>query len=326
MIMTTVAFILGLILCLLFGVPYIDFLQKKSIGQYVLDLAPEAHKQKQGTPTTGGVFIVTAIILSSIVVLALAQKLDTIGFILLITLFFYTLAGFQDDYLKLKGKENQGLTPRGKFIRQIVIALLPAIFVPLCGEQFTRISFAYHYIDLMWFYPFFAVFVIIGSSNAFNLTDGLDGLATSCGIPVFLACACVAGINGYMEVAIVSSATAGALCGFLKYNKPKAQVFMGDTGSLALGGLLGTLAVLAKFELLLIIMAMLFIIETLSVIIQVTSFKLTGKRVFKMAPIHHHFEMLGWSEKKIVIVFSLFSTVCSILSIIICYLYFRGLI
>ena len=326
MIMTTVAFILGLILCLLFGVPYIDFLQKKSIGQYVLDLAPEAHKQKQGTPTTGGVFIVTAIILSSIVVLALAQKLDTIGFILLITLFFYTLAGFQDDYLKLKGKENQGLTPRGKFIRQIVIALLPAIFVPLCGEQFTRISFAYHYIDLMWFYPFFAVFVIIGSSNAFNLTDGLDGLATSCGIPVFLACACVAGINGYMEVAIVSAATAGALCGFLKYNKPKAQVFMGDTGSLALGGLLGTLAVLGKFELLLVIMAMLFIIETLSVIIQVTSFKLTGKRVFKMAPIHHHFEMLGWSEKKIVIVFSLFSTVCSILSIIIFYLYFRGLI
>ena len=326
MIMTTVAFILGLILCLLFGVPYIDFLQKKSIGQYVLDLAPEAHKQKQGTPTTGGVFIVTAIILSSIVVLALAQKLDTIGFILLITLFFYTLAGFQDDYLKLKGKENQGLTPRGKFIRQIVIALLPAIFVPLCGEQFTRISFAYHYIDLMWFYPFFAVFVIIGSSNAFNLTDGLDGLATSCGIPVFLACACVAGINGYMEVAIVSAATSGALCGFLKYNKPKAQVFMGDTGSLALGGLLGTLAVVGKFELLLVIMAMIFIIETLSVIIQVTSFKLTGKRVFKMAPIHHHFEMLGWSEKKIVIVFSLFSTVCSILSIIICYLYFRGLI
>lgn len=326
MIMTTVAFILGLILCLLFGVPYIDFLQKKSIGQYILDLAPEAHKQKQGTPTTGGVFIVTAIILASIVVLALAQKLDTIGFIILITLFFYTLAGFQDDYLKIKGKENQGLTPRGKFIRQIVIALLPAIFVPLCGEQFTRISFAYHYIDLMWFYPFFAVFVIIGSSNAFNLTDGLDGLATSCGIPVFLACACVAGINGYMEVAIVSAATSGALCGFLKYNKPKAQVFMGDTGSLALGGLLGTLAVLGKFELLLVIMAMMFIIETLSVIIQVTSFKLTGKRVFKMAPIHHHFEMLGWSEKKIVVVFSLFSTVCSILSVIICYLYFRGLI
>ncbi len=326
MIMASVAFILGLILCLLFGVPYIDFLRKKTIGQYVLELAPEAHKQKQGTPTTGGIFIITAIILASIVVLALAQKLNTTGFIILITLFFYTLAGFQDDYLKIKGKENQGLTPRGKLIRQIVIAFLPAIFVPLCGEQFTRISFAYHYIDLMWFYPFFAVFIIIGSSNAFNLTDGLDGLASSCGIPVFLACAIIAGINGYMEVSIIASATAGALIGFLKYNKAKAQVFMGDTGSLALGGLLGTFAVMGKFELLLVVMAMVFICETLSVIIQVTSFRLTGKRVFKMAPIHHHFELLGWSENRIVITFAVVSTIFSIISIALFYLYFKGLI
>ena len=326
MIMVTIAFILGLILCLLFGVPYIDFLHKKMMGQYVLELAPEAHKQKQGTPTTGGVFIVTAIILASMIVLALAQKLNTTGFIILMTLFFYTLAGFQDDYLKIKGKANQGLTPKAKLIRQIVIAFLPAIFIPLCGEQFTRVSFAYHYIDLLWFYPFFAVFIIIGSSNAFNLTDGLDGLATSCGIPVFLACSIVAGLNSYIEVSIISAATAGALIGFLNYNKAKAQVFMGDTGSLALGGLLGTLAVMGKFELLLIIMAFVFICETLSVIIQVTSFRLTGKRVFKMAPIHHHFELLGWSENRIVITFGIVSMLCSILSVVLFILYFKGII
>lgn len=326
MIMVTIAFILGLILCLLFGVPYIDFLRKKMMGQYILELAPEAHKQKQGTPTTGGVFIITAIILASIIVLALAQKLNTTGFIILITLLFFTLAGFQDDYLKIKGKANQGLTAKGKLFRQIVIAFLPAIFIPLCGEQFTRVTFAYHYIDLMWFYPIFAVFIIIGSSNAYNLTDGLDGLAASCGVPVFLACSIITGLSNYTEVAIISAATAGALVGFLKYNKSKAQVFMGDTGSLALGGLLGTLAVMGKFELLLIIMAIVFICETLSVIIQVTSFKLTGKRVFKMAPIHHHFELLGWSENKIVVTFAIVSTICSILSVLLFLLYFKGII
>ena len=325
MIMVTIAFILGLVLCLLFAVPYIDFLHKKMMGQYVLELAPESHKQKQGTPTTGGVFIILAIILASIIALALAQKLNTMGFIILITLFFYTLAGFQDDYLKIKGHVNQGLTPRAKLIRQIVIAFLPAIFITLCGEQFTRISFAYNYFDLLWFYPLFAVFIIIGSSNAFNLTDGLDGLATSCGIPVFLACSAVSFLNNYMEVSIIAAATAGALVGFLKYNKAKAQVFMGDTGSLALGGLLGTLAIMGKFELLLIIMAFVFICETLSVIIQVTSFKLTGKRVFKMAPIHHHFELLGWSENKIVITFGIFSARCSILSVVLFILYFQGI-
>lgn len=326
MIMVTIAFILGLILCLLFGVPYIDFLRKKMMGQYILELAPEAHKQKQGTPTTGGVFIITAIILASIIVLALAQKLNTTGFIILITLLFFTLAGFQDDYLKIKGKANQGLTAKGKLFRQIVIAFLPAIFIPLCGEQFTRVTFAYHYIDLMWFYPIFAVFIIIGASNAYNLTDGLDGLAASCGVPVFLACSIITGLSNYTEVAIISAATAGALVGFLKYNKSKAQVFMGDTGSLALGGLLGTLAVMGKFELLLIIMAIVFICETLSVIIQVTSFKLTGKRVFKMAPIHHHFELLDWSENKIVVTFAIVSTICSILSVLLFLLYFKGII
>ena len=167
------------------------------------------------------------------------------------------------------------------------------------------------------------VFIITGASNAYNLTDGLDGLAAGCGVPAFIACSLISFALGENELAIISAAAAGALLGFLKFNKPKAEVFMGDTGSLAIGGLLGTLAVLGKFEFLLIFIGGVFVIETLSVIIQVTSFKTTGKRVFKMAPIHHHFEMLGWNEKKVVAVFSL---ILSIIAIILFEIFSRGIL
>lgn len=313
MIMILVAFLLGLILCLLLGVPYIDFLKKKMFGQYVKDVAPEGHAQKEGTPTTGGVFIVSAILISSIITLLLAQRLNNTALIVLMTLFFYTLAGFQDDFLKIKGKGNKGLSAKGKFLRQVGIALLPALFVTLA--HLTSIKIGYDYYDLRWFYPFVAVFLITGFSNAYNLTDGLDGLAASTGIPVFLACTIIAEISGAHEVSIISATVAGALIGFLKYNKPKAQVFMGDTGSLAIGGLLGTLAVVGKFEFSLIILAGIFVIETMSVIIQVISFKTTGKRVFKMAPIHHHFELLGWSETKIVKKFAFYSFLFSFVAV-----------
>lgn len=313
MIMIAVAFLLGLIWCLLLGIPYIDFLKKKMYGQYIKDVAPEAHAQKAGTPTTGGVFIVCAIVISSIITLLLDQNLNSTALIILITLFFYTLAGFQDDILKIKGKANAGLSAKGKFLRQVGIALLPALFITLAQE--TDVELGYYILHLKWLYPFLAVFIITGFSNAYNLTDGLDGLAASTGIPAFLGCTIIAGLLGAHEVAIISATVAGALLGFLKYNKAKAQVFMGDTGSLAIGGLLGTLAVIGKFEFWLIILAMVFVIETLSVIIQVISFKTTGKRVFKMAPIHHHFELLGWSEEKIVKVFALTSFLFSLLAV-----------
>lgn len=326
MIMISVSFLLGMILCLLFGVPYIDFLKKKMIGQYVKELAPESHAQKQGTPTTGGVFIIIAVVIASIIALMLAQRLSTDAFIILITLIFYTFAGFQDDYIKIKGKGNDGLTPRGKFLRQVAIALLPTLYVMMTNAYGSYFSIGHFVINLGWLYPLLSIFIITGASNAYNLTDGLDGLAASTGIPAFIACAFIALMSGYPEVAIISASVAGALVGFLKYNKPKALVFMGDTGSLAIGGLLGTLAVMGKFEFLLIFLAAIFVAETLSVIIQVTSFKTTGKRVFKMAPIHHHFELCGWSEKKIVLVFALISLAFSIIAIGLFELLARGIL
>ncbi len=326
MIMIAVAFLLSMILCLLFGVPYIDFLRKRTIGQYVKDCAPETHAQKEGTPTTGGVFIVSAIMIASVIALFLAEKFDNAALIILITLLFYTFAGFQDDYLKIKGHANDGLSARQKLLRQIAIALLPTIFVMLSNPYGSIFYIGSWGIDLKWLYPFLSVFAITGASNAYNLTDGLDGLAASTGVFSFAAAAIIAAYSGYQEIGIIAAAVAGALFGFLYYNKPKAQVFMGDTGSLAIGGLLGTLAVMGKFEFLLIFLGGVFVCETLSVIIQVTSFKTTGKRVFKMAPIHHHFELLGWSEKKVVSVFAIISALLSTIALILFYLTLRGII
>ena len=326
MIMLAVAFLLGIILCLLFGVPYIDFLKKHMIGQYVKDCAPEAHAKKQGTPTTGGVFIIVATILGSIIALAMNQSLDTEAFIILLTLLFYTFEGFQDDYLKIKGKKNDGMSAKGKLLRQIAIALLPTLYLMMTKSGATDVAIGHYSLHLGWLYPIFAVFVITGASNAYNLTDGLDGLAASTGTFAFSACALIAYFSGYPEAAIISACLAGALVGFLKYNKPKAEVFMGDTGSLAIGGLLGTVAILGKFEILLILIAGVFVMETLSVIIQVASFKSTGKRVFKMAPIHHHFELCNWSEKKVVTVFATVSAIPSVSSVVIYILINRGIL
>jgi phospho-N-acetylmuramoyl-pentapeptide-transferase len=311
--MIGVAILISMVLCLLLGVPYIDFLRKKTIGQYILDVAPEAHSQKAGTPTTGGVFIILAIILSSVATLLMAEKMDTKALIILITLFFLALAGFQDDYLKIKGKENKGLSPRGKLMRQILIALIPTLYA--IQTYGTVVVLGSKSFDIGLLYPILSVFVITGASNAYNLTDGLDGLATSVGIPAFFACGTIAYLSGQTVVAIICASTIGASIGFLKYNKPKAQVFMGDTGSLALGGLLGTLAVLGRCELLLAIFGGVIVGETLSVILQVTSFKLTGKRIFKMSPIHHHFELCGHSEKRIVIEFAITSLIFAIIAL-----------
>ncbi len=305
-----VATLVSLVLALLSGVVYIDFLKKKMFGQQIRDCAPESHAKKSGTPTTGGVFMVGSALIGSVISLVLAQKLSAISCLLLMTFVFYMLAGLMDDILKIKNHHNEGLTPRAKLFLQIAIALLPAIYMTVTGA--TGISIGSYSINLGLLYPIFAIFLITGVSNAVNLTDGLDGLAASNVAVSMAACVLFSILSKNTDIAIVSASIAGACLGFLYFNKYPAKVFMGDTGSLALGGVLGTIAVMGKFELWLIPIGFIYMCETLSVILQVLSFKLTGKRIFKMSPIHHHFELCGWSETKIVIVFCIITIIMSV--------------
>lgn len=308
MILAIVAALVAFVLSLLFGVPYIEFLKKKMLGQYIREEAPESHAKKGGTPTTGGVFLVIAAVLTAVICLFMAEKTSTGAFLLLITFIFYMFAGFQDDAQKFEHHANKGLSARGKLILQIAIACLPVMFVTISGRTF--LTFGHYTLNLGYFYPVFGIFLITGVSNAVNLTDGLDGLAASNMVISLGALAVINLIMGNVDLAIICTSILGACLGFLYFNKYPAKVFMGDTGSLALGGVLGTLAVMGKFELWLIPIGIIYLLETLSVMIQVTSFKLTGKRVFKMSPIHHHFELCGWNETKIVKVFTLVTFLC----------------
>lgn len=304
-----VAALVAIILSLLSGVVYIDFLKKKMFGQEIRDCAPESHAKKSGTPTTGGVFIVGSSLIGAIIALVMAQKLTTLACLLLMTFVFYMFAGLMDDILKIKNHHNEGLTPRAKLFLQIAIALLPALYMTVTDA--TYVSFGEWSIDLGYLYPFFAIFLIVGVSNAVNLTDGLDGLAASNVTVSLVACAVIAVLTGNIDIAIISAAIAGATAGFLYFNKYPAKVFMGDTGSLALGGVLGAIAVMGKFELWLIPIGFIYMSETLSVMIQVASFKLTGNRIFRMTPIHHHFELGGWKETKVVAVFTMITLLFS---------------
>ena len=317
MIMIAVAGLIALILCLLFGIPYIDFMKKKAYSQYLREEVAQMHAYKEKTPTTGGVFIIISIILASITALFMAQKITTGAIIVLMTLIFYSFTGFEDDIKKIKAQQNLGLSARAKLLLQIAVAMLPAFYIIFSNQ--TEIAFLNFKFDLGWFYPIFVVFMMVGASNAVNLTDGLDGLAASSSVIAFIACAIICFLNNNIDLAIISIATSFACLGFLYFNKKPAKIFMGDTGSLALGGLLATISIIGKFELWLIPIAIVFICETLSVMIQVTSFKLTGKRVFKMSPIHHHFELCNWSENKIVFVFSLITLIFSTISVLVYY-------
>ena len=317
-VLIIVSMLVAFVLTLLFGVFYIEFLKKKMYTQYILEDAPENHAKKAGTPTTGGVFIVLSVIAASLAALTMNQSLTTKAMIVLMTFFFFMLAGLTDDLGKIRHKENKaGLTPRNKLFLQIVISILPAIYMTISGQ--TYLNAGQYELDLHYIYPLFAILFMTGVSNAVNLTDGLDGLASANCAAAMAACTVICAVTKQIDLAIISAASVGAVIGFLYYNKYPAKVFMGDTGSLALGGLLSVIAVTGKFELWILFIGIVFLLETLSVIIQVTSFKLTGKRVFKMSPVHHHFELCGWSENKIVAVFSL---VTLIFCIIACILFF----
>lgn len=313
-ILIVVSMLVAFVLTLLLGVVYIDFLKKKTMTQYILEDAPENHAKKAGTPTTGGVFMVVSILMASLATLTMNQSLTTPALITLMSFVFFMLAGLTDDLGKIKHKENKGgLTPRNKLFFQIAIALLPAVYITMSGQTYLNVG--EYSLDLHYIYPFFVIFFMTGVSNAVNLTDGLDGLASSNIAVAMLATTIVCIISGHNDLAIISAATMGSAIAFLYFNRHPAKVFMGDTGSLAFGGLLATLAVMGKFELWILFIGFVFFCETMSVIIQVTSFKLTGKRVFKMSPIHHHFELCGWSENKIVLVFSLVSAIMGAIAV-----------
>ena len=295
------AIVLAFLICVILSPFFIPFLRKLKFGQYIREEGPESHKAKTGTPTMGGIIILIAAAIASLFFMKGHPDLVAI---VLVTL-GYGIIGFLDDFLKIKHKDNLGLKAWQKMLGLIVVTGL-FIWYLLCikgisTETIVPFMDGYKW-DLKWLYIPFALCVMLGTTNSVNLTDGLDGLATGITILVttFFATVCY---KTFPEVAPVTCTIIGALLGFLLFNAHPAKIFMGDTGSLALGGFLASLALVTQLPLFLVIVGIVYVCESLSVIIQVTSFKLTGKRVFKMAPIHHHFELCGWKETRVVDVF-----------------------
>lgn len=310
----------ALIISFLVGPSMIRRLSNRNIGQSVRDDGPESHYQKAGTPTMGGTLILVGISVST---LFWANLENSYVWVALLVTMTYGVIGFIDDYKKVKLGNSAGLSARAKYFWQSVIALTAAIYLFKTAQvaaetQFIVPFFKEVVIDMSWAYVVLTYFVIVGTSNAVNLTDGLDGLAILPTVMVAGALAIFAYLTGHMmfaeylaipyipkagELVVFCAALVGAGLGFLWFNAYPAMVFMGDVGALALGAALGVVAVLVRQEIVLVIMGGVFVMETVSVIIQVASFKLTGKRIFKMAPIHHHFELKGWPEPRVIVRF-----------------------
>ncbi len=316
MTLVYVAALIAMILTMTCGIPYVEFLKKRMYSQFIREDGPKSHIVKEGTPTMGGLVIVVPAILGAVLALIMDQKVNPDVFIVLISFILFTIVGFEDDIKKVTRKQNKGLSAGGKLLVQSTAAIIPALYVTIVHHQTYIFVFDQFSINLGLLYPLFACFIIVGASNAVNLTDGLDGLAAGTSVVAFVALMLLTVMVGRYDLAIISAAVAGSCAGFLYFNKYPAKVFMGDTGSLALGGLLGVIAIMAKLELWLILVGAVFIIETLSVIIQVSYFKVTGKRVFRMSPIHHHFELCGWSETQIVKTFVFVGFVFSLLAVL----------
>ncbi|WP_062113529.1 phospho-N-acetylmuramoyl-pentapeptide-transferase [Aureimonas sp. AU40] len=315
------AMITSFIVVFLFGPAIIANLRiRQGRGQPIRADGPQTHFKKAGTPTMGGLMILSGFLAATLLWADLTNLY--VWTVLLVTLGFGAI-GFYDDYLKVTKQSHKGFSGKARLAIEFAIALAAGVLIILAqsGSFATSLSVPFIkslLIDLGWFYAAFAAVVVVGAANAVNLTDGLDGLAI---MPIMIAAAAFALIAylagntnfanylqihyvvGTGELAVVCGAVIGAGLGFLWFNAPPAAIFMGDTGSLALGGLVGTVAVATKHELVLAVIGGLFVMEALSVIIQVASFKLTGKRVFLMAPIHHHFEKLGWTESQVVVRF-----------------------
>jgi phospho-N-acetylmuramoyl-pentapeptide-transferase len=288
------------LLAVILGPLCIPLLKRLKFGQQIRTDGPQGHLKKAGTPTMGGIIILLAL---SLAVLRFADT-STEMVILLVATLGYGLVGFMDDYIKIILKRSLGLTARQKLLGQLIVSVIVCILLYKLGfSTDVRIPFLHYTISMGWLYfPFVAV-MMLGTSNAVNFTDGLDGLLAGTSAVAFGAYAIIAMNSTLPDVAIFCAAMVGAVLGFLVFNTHPAKVFMGDSGSLGIGGGLALVAVLTKSEILLIVVGGVFVVEVLSVIIQVVSFKTRGKRVFKMSPIHHHFELVGWSEWRVVVTF-----------------------
>jgi phospho-N-acetylmuramoyl-pentapeptide-transferase len=323
--------ITALVFVFMFGPWIIDHLRlRQGKGQPIRADGPKSHiLTKAGTPTMGGLMILLGIVVAT---LLWANPRNPYVWIVLAVTLGFGLVGFYDDYLKVTRQSHDGFSGKSRLAVETVIALAACVAMVSVGRSGLATSLTFPVFkelvfDLGWFFPIFAAFIVVGAGNAVNLTDGLDGLAIG---PVMIAAASFVGIAylagnavfadylqihfiaGTGELAVLCGAVIGAGLGFLWFNAPPASIFMGDTGSLALGGLIGSVAVATKHEVALAIIGGLFVLEAVSVIVQVVSFKLTGKRVFKMAPIHHHFEQLGWTESQIVIRFWIIAIVLAL--------------
>ena len=287
------AIVLAAVLVLLAGPRMIPELHKLKFGQSIREEGPKSHQAKSGTPTMGGIMIILSIAITSMALGKLSLELV----LALIIMLGHFVLGFVDDYIKVVKKHNLGLKAKQKLLGQIIIAVLVAYFAGLPTDLW--VPFAGN-IDLGYGFYVLILLVLVGTSNAVNLTDGLDGLASGTVIFAALTYMAICLALGKMDLAIFCGAMAGACLGFLKFNAHPAKIFMGDTGSLALGGAIAAAGILTHTEILLVVVGLVFVCEAMSVIIQVISFKTTGKRVFLMSPIHHHFELKGWAETKVV--------------------------
>ena len=314
--------LISLLVSIGLGVAIIPILKHLKVGQIERDDGPKSHLKKQGTPTMGGIIIAIA---AAIICLFLYFKFRTENLEIankILPLLFVTigfgLVGFVDDFKKLVLKNTEGLKPSYKMFGLLIIAVGYTLFLTTILKIGTEmyIPFVKQYITLpVWLYIPFAILVLIGTTNAVNLTDGIDGLSTTVTTIIIAALTAISIIMGYYEVTLVGCALIGACLGFLLFNLHPAKVFMGDTGSLLLGGAISGIAIYLKNPLILLIIALVPVIETISVIMQVAYFKKTGKRIFKMAPLHHHFELSGWSENKVVSIFSIITLILCVIGI-----------
>lgn len=299
------------------GMPFIiGYFRMKKQGQEIRDEGPKWHNSKAGTPTMGGLGFLAAAVITSIWYSLWTDKMTTSLLILVFVLLLYGIIGFLDDFIKLAKKQNEGLTSRQKFIAQVVVAIVFYVIFRMEGYPNTLNFFGIE-LPLSIIYGLFVIFWLVGFSNAVNLTDGIDGLVSGLGTISFATYGIIAWKQQQYEVLIVCLTVMGGLVGFFPYNKKPAKIFMGDVGSLALGGLLAAVSIILHQEWTLLLIGLVYIFETASVIIQVTSFKMTGKRVFKMSPLHHHFEMSGWSEWKVDTVFWAIGLIASIIVLLI---------